>query len=198
MKHAVIGAMAVVLVAALGSLALAQDSAEKNETAETETANTVKLEQPILISSAGQSADAKLVGMLAKRLKLNATTEPMANAGNLDGIKTLVIVPGFSSKGLGAAGIKPEEEEARVSALIAAAQEKGIPIVVVHVGGTARRGPQSDGFNRQASEAACQMIVVKQGDEDGFFDTIGKDKSIPLVLVDKIAQAAEPLGQLFN
>ncbi|HOP08372.1 MAG TPA: DUF6305 family protein [candidate division Zixibacteria bacterium] len=156
-----------------------------------------KLEQPILISSAGQSADAKLVGMLTKRLKLNATTESMATAANLEGIKTLIIVPGYSSKGLGAAGVKPEDEAERVASLIKAAQGRNIPIVVVHVGGKARRGPQSDGFNRAAAEAACHMIVVSQGDEDHFFSDLAGEKKIPIELVEKIADTAEPLGKLF-
>ena len=73
-----------------------------------------KFKQQILISAAGQSADTKLAGMIFKKLKLDAKENNNAKPGDLNGIKTLVIVPGFSSKGLGAAGISQEQEMNRV------------------------------------------------------------------------------------
>lgn len=158
----------------------------------------ITFEEPILISSAGQSADVKLVGMLAKRQKLDASAITMAQESDLKGIKTLIIVPGFSSKGLGAAGISQKEEMDRVDALVTAAQKQNIPIVMVHIGGTARRGQQSDEFNKTIAMASKYMIVVKQGDNDNFFSDIAKEKLIPIETVDKIAQTAVPLHNLFK
>jgi len=157
-----------------------------------------KFEQPVLISSAGQSADVKLVKMLAQRQGLNATTILMAKPEDLTGFKTLVIVPGFSSKGLGAAGISQQDEIERVQSLIKAANDLKIPIVLMHIGGNARRQGQSDAFNQLVADNSKQMLVVKQGDEDGFFSAIAKAKNIPLTLVEKIAETAEPLGNLFK
>ena len=157
-----------------------------------------KFEQPVLISSAGQSADVKLVKMLAQRQKLNATTVLMAKAADLTGMKTLIIVPGFSSKGLGAAGVSQQEEFERVQALIKSADEMKIPIVLIHIGGNARRKGQSDSFNQLVADHSKSMIVVKQGDEDGFFTNISKAKNIPLTTVEKIAETATPIGNLFK
>jgi hypothetical protein len=157
-----------------------------------------KFEQPVLISSAGQSADVKLVKMLAQREGLNATTVLMARSSDLTGVKTLIIVPGFSSKGLGAAGVSQQEEYDRVQALVKAANELKIPIVMLHIGGNARRKGQSDSFNKLVAENSKYMIVVRQGDEDGFFTAISKEKNIPLILVDKIAEAQTPMGNLFK
>ncbi len=155
------------------------------------------LELPALISSAGQSADVKLAEMIAKRSNLEVTVASMATKADLEGIKTLILVPGFSSKGLGAAGVSQAQELDRVNALIAAAKELNIPVVMMHIGGTARRGEQSDPFNKAAAEASVQMIVVAQGDEDKFFSTIAAEKSIPIVTVQKIAETGEPLAALF-
>lgn len=155
-------------------------------------------EQPILISSAGQSADVKLVAMLAKRQKLDAKAIEMAQPSDLDGIKTLVIVPGFSSKGLGAAGVSQKEEMDRVVALLDAAKRDDIPVITVHIGGNARRGGQSDAFNELAAESSKYMIIVQQGDEDKFFSKIADEKKIPIEIVDKIAGTAKPLGDLFK
>jgi hypothetical protein len=157
-----------------------------------------KFEQPVLISSAGQSADVKLVKMLAQREGLNATTVLMAKSSDLNSIKTLIIVPGFSSKGLGAAGVSQQEEFDRVQALVKSANDLKIPIVMLHIGGNARRKGQSDSFNKLVAENSKYMIVVRQGDEDGFFTTISKEKNIPLILVDKIAETEVPLGNLFK
>jgi len=161
-------------------------------------ASAQRFEQPVLISSAGQSADVKLVKMLATRQQLNANTVLMAKPSDLTGIKTLIIVPGFSSKGLGAAGVSQQEEFERVQSLVKAANEMKISIVMVHIGGNARRKGQSDIFNQLVADNSKFMIVVKQGDEDGFFTAISKGKKIPLTLVEKIAETEVPMGNLFK
>jgi len=155
-------------------------------------------EQPALITSAGQSADVTLAGMLFKKLNLNAKTSARATSSDLDGIKTLVIVPGFSSKGLGAAGISREQEMTRLKEIIAAAEKKGIPVLTMHIGGKPRRGQQSDDFNTLAVNAAKQLIVVKQGDEDGFFTKLAAAGKKPIIVVGKIAEASQPLAGLFK
>jgi len=123
---------------------------------------------------------------------------PMASAKDLKDAKTLIIVAGFSSKGLGAAGVSREEEMERVTNVIAAARKQKMPILMMHIGGTARRGGQSDDFNTAAAEAADCMIVVKQGDEDGLFSTIASTQKIPIYLVEKMSAAVAPLKELFS
>ncbi len=164
----------------------------------TSTIKAQKFEQPILISSAGQSADVKLVKMLAQRQKLEANTVLMAKDSDLEGVKTLIIVPGFSSKGLGAAGVSQQEEYERVEAVIKKANSMNIPIVLMHIGGNARRQGQSDAFNTLVADNAKTMIVVKQADEDGFFSDLAEKNDIPLTLVEKIVDAAGPMADLFK
>lgn len=181
MKNRILSTSILILIVFLSSNVIAQ-----------------KFEQPVLISSAGQSADVKLVKMLAERQKLNFNTVLMAKQADLAGIKTLIIVPGFSSKGLGAAGVSQQEELDRVQALVKSANELKIPIVMVHIGGNARRKGQSELFNQLVADNSKFMIVVKQGDEDGFFTAISKAKEIPLILVEKIAETEIPIGNLFK
>ncbi|PKP34209.1 MAG: hypothetical protein CVU00_07940 [Bacteroidetes bacterium HGW-Bacteroidetes-17] len=157
-----------------------------------------KFEQPVLITSAGQSADVKLVQLLAKRQAIEGETKVMAKETDMDGVKTLIIVPGFSSKGLGSAGISQEDEMNRVKELVKTAQGKNIPIVMMHIGGKSRRGGQSDGFCEIIAENCKAMIVVKQGNEDGFFTDIAKKNNIQILEVEKISDAAVPLKELFK
>jgi hypothetical protein len=158
----------------------------------------IKFEKPVLITSAGQSADVTLAGMLCKKNTIDAKSIAMATPSDLSGIKTLIIVAGFSSKGLGAAGVSREQEIDRVKSVIKYAKEKKIKIIMMHIGGKSRRGVQSDDFNKMAAEAADYLLVVKQGDEDQFFSNLAKKGNIPMKCVDKIAAVSAPLGELFN
>lgn len=156
-------------------------------------APAVRFERPILLTSAGQSVDIKLAGVLLQRLKINFDSKPAATAADLAGCKTLVVVPGYSSKGLGSAGVSRDDELKRVEALLAAAAKAKIPVLTMHLGGTARRGVQSDDFNAMAARAADLVIVVAQGNEDGFFTKLCQEKKIPLKVVNIIADATKPL-----
>ncbi len=154
-------------------------------------------EQPVLITSAGQSVDVKLAGVLATRQKIEHEIKADAKASDLGEFKTLLVVPGYSSKGLGAAGISRDNEMKRVESLLAAAAEAGMPVLTLHLGGKARRGVQSDDFCRIAAENSTLAIVVAQGDEDGFFSDICEEKEIPLKIVKAMAGAMDPLGKAF-
>ena len=86
----------------------------------------------------------------------------------------------------------------RVKELINSAKKNKIKIIMLHIGGNARRGNQSDDFNKLVAESSSYMIVVSQGDEDKFFSDISIKTKTPIKLVDKIAQASDPINQLFN
>jgi len=152
-----------------------------------------RFEKPILLTSAGQSADVTIASTLLKKAQIESTVKSLAQPADLAGIRTLVIVAGYSSKGLGAAGISRDEEMARVKALLAAAAKAGVRVLTMHLGGAARRGNQSDDFNRVAAEAATYLLVVKGGNEDQFFGDIARSKKIPIDVVDKISSAVVPL-----
>lgn len=157
-----------------------------------------KFDQPVLITSAGQSADVTIAGTIFKRANVQAKAIPLAKAADLEGVKTLVVVAGFSSKGLGAAGISREQELARVESILQAAREKKLKIMTLHIGGKARRGNQSDDFNKMAAEVASYLLVVKQGNEDQFFSKIATEKKIAIDVVDKIVDAVQPVAKAFE
>jgi len=147
-----------------------------------ETQDTVKAPaygQPVLLTSVGQAADVLIMKGLSMRAGVNIRYYPQATADSLNGIKTLLLVAGGSSKGLGAAKINPEIEIKRIKELIKGAEKAKIPIIIYHIGGEARRGVLSDPFNKLAAEAGEQLIVVAKGDKDEFFKkTAEKNKAV--------------------
>lgn len=162
------------------------------------TALAAKFEKPILLTSVGQSADVQMIRALVKKANIEAEFDKSITAENLKGQKTIILAIGGSSKGLGAAGIKAEDEIARVEKLIKAAKEKGIKLIGMHVGGSARRGELSDKFVNVAAPYVDYLIVVSEGNKDGAFTKIASDKKIELIEVDKVAGALEPLTKAFE
>lgn len=156
-------------------------------------------DQPALLTSIGQSADAEMVKTLMTRAKLQFTFDSLVKASALasSNAKTLVVVIGGSSKGLGAAGISAEAELDRAKALLTAARQKGMKIIGLHIGGEARRGELSDRFINAAVPLCDYVIVVEDGNGDGLFTKLCGTK-IPLDIVQKISQAGDPLAAAFN
>jgi Domain of unknown function (DUF6305) len=155
-------------------------------------------EKPLLITSAGQNAEVQIVAVLAKRAGLDYSLAKLASAKDLDNMKTLALVLGTSLKGLGAAGLDMDKERDRVTALVAEAQKRNIPLLCLHLGGENRRGQQTDEFITALLPLAKMAIVVKSGNSDGIFTKICKEKNIPLIEVEKTADALDPLRKAFR
>jgi hypothetical protein len=159
---------------------------------------TAIFEQPLLITSAGQNAEVQIAAVLAKRAGLNYTLSKQAIGADLENMKTLVIVLGASLKGLGAAGLDMGKERERVMALITAAQKGQVPLLCLHLGGETRRGQQTDDLIADVLPLAKMVIVVKSGNGDGFFTRLCQPKNIPLIEVEKMADAQAPLQKAFK
>ena len=155
-------------------------------------------EQPLLITSAGQSAEVQMVVILAKRSGLDHTLEKSAQPADLDGVKTLVLSLGASLKGLGAAGLDVQQEKERLAGLVAEARTRGLPILCLHLGGQDRRGTLSDEFITTILPSASLAIVVRSGNQDGLFTRICRQHEIPLVEVERTVDAMEPFRQAFR
>lgn len=155
-------------------------------------------EQPVLLTSVGQSADYEMVKTMLDKGGIKYDKQGMATSENIGDAKTLLLAVGGSSKGLGAAGIDANGELARVKELVDAADEKGLTIIAVHVGGEARRGDLSDVFIAPSFEKADYAIVVKDGDKDGLMAGMAADAGIPIDIVDSMADVVGKLGAAFK
>lgn len=156
-------------------------------------------EEPLLITSAGQSPDVQLAVILAKRAGIEHTLSKVAAAGDLAaGAKSLAIVVGASLKGLGAAGIDTAKEKDRVKGLLAEAAKRNIPVLFMHLGGESRRGQLTDEMIVEYLPAAQWALVLKSGNHDGLFTRICQENDIHLIEVEKTAEGVEPLKNAFK
>jgi hypothetical protein len=155
-------------------------------------------QQPALLTSAGQSAEVQMVSVLAKRAGLDFSLVKLAQPEDLDQRKTLMVSIGASLKGLGAAGLDMAQETARVNALLEAASTQNIPLLALHLGGESRRGQLTDDLAAALIPKAALVIVVKSGNQDGFFTTLCEQHGVTLIEVERAPDALQPLQEAFQ
>ena len=161
---------------------------------------TMTAELPVLIVDVGQGNNAKLLQAVMRRTGApegSYTLKELATEADLEGVKTLVIGVGASTKGLGAAGLDVETESARAAALIEAAKKGGVKVVGIHIGGVARRGELSDTFNALVLKHSDLFVYSTDGNEDGFFTRLAEAEEVPLISVEKKTEVADVLQKLF-
>lgn len=172
----------------------------------------IKAETPVLLTSCGQSPGPVMLKVILQRTGVNFDFNSLATADDLKAkrqagspYKSLIIVMGASLKGMGAAGISIEDEIRRTSALIEEARSEGILMIGAHIEGMKRRSQGAaagDTTDEQSIDAVAPkaglLIVNKEGDSDGRFSSIAKDKKIPLILVEKNLDLLAEMGKLFK
>ncbi|GAU76120.1 DUF6305 family protein [Fusibacter sp. 3D3] len=192
----------VIMLLGMLIMACGNDTSNKPEAvAEVATIEGLKepiAERPVLLTSVGQSADVEMVKTMLTKNEIEVTMKMTATEADLTDIKTLILAVGGSSKGLGAAGIDADQEIERVSALVNAADEAGITIIAVHIGGEARRGELSDKFIAPSFAKADYAIVVMAGDKDGLMAGLASDAKIPMDVVNTMSDITATLKAAFK
>jgi hypothetical protein len=160
-------------------------------------------ELPVVSVAPGLAPEIEMIRILAQRINLEVTTNTMAEPADLtkDGNKlynTMIIAIGGSGKGLGAAGVSIEDEMARAERLIAKAKELKMFLIGIHVGGSARRGPNTEKLLPIVVPNMNYVIVRKDGNEDGIFTKLTSENKIPLTEIEKTTELMDILKKVFN
>ncbi len=164
-----------------------------------QTSARTGFEGPGVLSSIGQSSDIAVVKVLLNtKLKLGLHVKPLAEASDLAGQKTLIVVVGASTKGLGAAGLDIDKEAARGRALLSAARERGIGIIVLHTGGQSRRGKTTDDLIKLTVAQADHVIVVASGNRDKICQGALGGRVVPVIEVDSLAAVGDAVKAVFK
>jgi hypothetical protein len=155
--------------------------------------------KPGLITSVGQSSDIAIIkALLNTKLKMGLDVNPLARAADLANVKSLVIVIGASTKGLGAAGLNVDQETERTKMLLKSAKERGVRILAMHVGGEARRGKTTNDLIELVVPESQHVVVVASGNKDKFFDTLTSEHGIAFTQVGNLAAAGDAVKSLFK
>ena len=198
-----LAAMLVLSLAACGDKP--DDSSNNGDNSNNSSANTevsglteAIAEYPALVTSGGQSADYQLIATVMEKQGMEFTTNNLATSADLGDAKTLIVVVGGSSKGLGAAGIDADGELERLDELMTAAKDAGLSIIAMHTGGEARRGDLSDKFITPVFNMADYAIVVSSGDSDGMMNDLCAGNGIPMDKIDSISDVVTVLPAAFK
>jgi hypothetical protein len=115
--------------------------------------------------------------------------------------KTIIFAIGASLKGMGASGLTVDAEVKRLQEIIEFCKQEKIFIIAMHAAGTSGRGaPGSD--NEKMIDAvapyADYIIVVADSNKDKRFDSIAKDKGIPISQVEYALEIVDLIKQVFE
>lgn len=198
-----LAAMLVLSLAACGDKP--DDSSNNGDNSNNSSANTevsglteAIAEYPALVTSGGQSADYQMIATVMEKQGMEFTTNNLATSADLGDAKTLIVVVGGSSKGLGAAGIDADGELERLDELMTAAKDAGLSIIAMHTGGEAHRGDLSDKFITPVFNMADYAIVVSSGDSDGMMNDLCAGNGIPMDKIDSISDVVTVLPAAFK
>jgi len=175
-------------------------------------AQAPKASPPILLTACGQSPDTSTMKVVIQKSKIPydlvemATVQDLANKKSSGTpYKTIIILMGASLKGMGAAGISIDDEIKRTSELIDAARRDKIMVIGAHIGGMKRRaqgaavGDNTDELSIDAvAPKSDLLLVLKEGNEDGRFTVIAKQKKIPMIEVEKNLDLIPEIEKLFK
>lgn len=153
-----------------------------------------KLHQPVLLTSLGQAADVHTMSVLAKRAKVPVKYITLATSDEVANVKTVIVNVGVSLKGFGSAGVNLETEITRGNAIFKAAKEKGIPVILTHIGGEERRDSMSNRLLDVAAPQADAYIVYERGNKDSYFNSVAGDK--PMIIIPKTMKIINVLKSL--
>lgn len=141
-------------------------------------------EKKVYIISIGQSGD---IGSISSILtffvfgtdeqdeladKVVIESDKLITASEIPEGSIVILVPGASGKGLGAAGTNVAGEKARAEAFATRAKNGEIKVIVAHLGGEARRGHETDPLITASVDGASLVLVLEEGNSDGFFSAL--------------------------
>jgi hypothetical protein len=175
-------------------------------------AETLRAEEPVLLTSCGQSPGPVMLKVVLQRIGVNFEMETTASTAELAAghqgqtpYKTLIIVMGASLKGMGAAGISMDDELKRTAALIAEARSRGIRVIGAHIEGMKRRSQGAaagDTTDEQSIDAVAPnsdiLLINVEGNADGRFASIAAAGNIPMIEVEKNMDLMTELKTLFG
>ncbi|MFC4557477.1 DUF6305 family protein [Virgibacillus kekensis] len=155
-------------------------------------------EEKILITSAGQAAEATILSSIAENLNLEADYRPIALATDLYDYKSVVIMLGYSANGQSNTIRSFQEERDRITSLLKEAGKTKLPIVVVDPTGIHRNDKQSWRLFENIAPFADYFIGLKNmNDTEKAIQLLNKH-SVPVTLVSDLEDIKIPFNSVYR
>lgn len=169
-------------------------------------AEDVSVEEPLVVTTCGQSPGSLIVQQLAKREGIEVERKDLLKAEYLidkldagEDFKTLFVTIGTSGKGLGAAGIDMKDEEERINTVIKKAKEQGMIVIGGQIEGKARRVDKADEKSMKLVAPQSDILVVHVGaNEDNYYTDLAEEKDIPIYYIENTMETEDVLTELFG
>lgn len=196
MKRVLSAVAVMMLIAGLGLVASAQEFVIPE--------NLPVLAAPVYVTTCGQSPGALMVGLLLAEAGIAYEEIDLLTADEFlaecpvdtmrDSAGVLIVTTGTSLKGMGAAGVDVDSEVARCTALIEAAREYGLVIIVAQVEGASRRVDEYDEQTITSMSPLADMLITRtDANDDGYFTTLAEELGLPQIFIEDTLD----LGVLF-
>jgi len=199
MKRTLRIVLALGLAAAVGIAASAQEFVLPE--------NLPELSVPILVTTCGQSPGALMVKLICDQVGIPCQEADLLTADEflsecseeeIDRIGVLFVTTGTSLKGMGAAGIDVDGEVARCIALVEAARDVGMTIIVGQIEGASRRVDEYDEASITAMSPLADLLITRSDvNDDGYFTDLAESLEIPQIFIEETLDLEVLLPLLF-
>lgn len=177
-----------------------EDPTEKDvDLAIAETWNDELKDKTVYLTTCGQ-ADLEIVENILGVAGVQSTAyikNNLLEASDTTDGSVVILVVGTSGKGLGAAGTDVTAENVRAEAFANKSNLNKIQLIVLHVGGVARRGELSDTIIASSLAGSDLSLVVVTADTDNYFTDRASDTN-PLYLFSTASKLVPPFKKLFG
>ncbi len=142
---------------------------------------------PILLTSIGQGSGASLAGaLLGAKARLPVEFLPLAATEEVARFKTLMINVELSHEALQQAESNFGTENLRMEGILSEAKRNHIPVVFLYLGSGRDFTPRFQPFIDKALLQADLLIVLDEGNREGFFTKKAEDLGAPLIEIRRL------------
>ena len=154
--------------------------------------------EPLMITSAGQSTDIYVVKDIANKLMIDNYFMPLARPEQINDVKSVVIVIGYSEVGIRLNDMNFEEEINRVAALVKDVKDKNISLVTIYLRGSGMLSSENKELLNLVIDYTDYLIVTEENGDNTYFDQLAARAGIPITIVDDVNEVSEPFVSVFR
>ncbi|MBO8169168.1 MAG: hypothetical protein H0Z35_08300 [Thermoanaerobacteraceae bacterium] len=151
-----------------------------------------------IITPAGQGVEGLVISQITSQLNIrNRFWRKVRGKDLSDRYDCVIIVLGISHGNMKRLKTDLTQEQQRLVELARSAKERGMAVVLVSMGKLYRHAG-TDAISEAVAPHTDYVIVVGDGNYDGFFERLTAKANVPLTIVSDIEKIKTPLNSVFR